>query len=362
MKKYKAALISLGSLSSQWTIQAMEKYFNKVDEIDIRKIEVSLKEPKPEVLYDGKPFPEYDCVYAKGSFKYANLLRSVSMYLCDKTFIPIKPSAFTNGHDKLLTQLKLQAASVPMPKTYLAPTSDAAKLILKKMNFPIIMKFPQGTHGKGVMFADGIESAASMLDALAALKQPFLIQEYVETGGVDTRAIVIGNKVVAAMKRKAVQGEKRANIHTGGTGEATHLDHNTNKVAIEAAKALGCHICAVDILESARGPKVLEINLSPGLQGITEYTKIDVADKIAKYLFEKTAEFKEGKQEKTSKILKDMGIQEGEEKEIISNLDFRGDRILLPEIVTKLAKFDEKTEVCLKIKNKSLKIDEFSIE
>ncbi|MBD3309584.1 RimK family alpha-L-glutamate ligase, partial [Candidatus Woesearchaeota archaeon] len=315
-----------------------------------------------EVLYEGKPFTKFDCIYAKGSFRYANILGSLTKAYYNDCFMPIRNDAFTVGHNKILTHLQLQKYKIPMPTTYLSATPEAAKKILKKVNYPIVMKFPSGTQGKGVMFADSYASASSLLDALSALKQPFLIQEYVETGGVDIRAIVVGGKVVASMKRKAVIGEKRANIHAGGAGEVSELDKFTKKVAVDTCNILGANICAVDMLESTKGPVVIEINLSPGLQGITKATGVDIADKIAKYLFEQTRERVEGrKKQGTSEIFEELGIGEAVKepekvREIISNLDFRGNRILLPEVVTNITGFNDKDEYVIRVDKGSLSI------
>ena len=177
-KKFKAALISMQSKSSQMTIDAMRKYFLDVDDLNIKKIEISL-EKEPKVLYEGKPFSKYDCILAKGSFRYADLLRSLTSILSQDCFMPVKASAFSVGHDKLLTQLKLLREGIPMPKTYISATTAAAKNIVKQMSYPLVMKFPKGTHGKGVMFADSYEGACSLLDALTALHQAFIIQEYI---------------------------------------------------------------------------------------------------------------------------------------------------------------------------------------
>jgi ribosomal protein S6--L-glutamate ligase len=353
----RGAVISLGSKSSLMVIKEMEKYFKLVDNIDLRKIEVNLGSKALEVLYEGKPFQKYDCVYVKGSFRYEPLLRSIATGLHGKTYMPIKPSAFTVGHDKLLTQLDIRQHNIPMPTTYLAATAEAARKILKKVNYPIVMKFPHGSHGKGVMFADSYPSAASMLDALEALRQPFIIQEYVETEGSDIRAIVVGDRVAASMERVADLGEKRANIHAGGIGKPCELDTHTKKLAIKAAEAIEAEICAVDILESAKGPQVIEINLSPGLQGITEATKINVAEKIAKFLYSKAEERHGTKKETTAE---DILQQMVPSKEIITNLDFRGDRILLPEVITKITKLTEKDEVAVKANKGELNIKKFS--
>jgi ribosomal protein S6--L-glutamate ligase len=284
----KAAIISLGSISSKWLVDELKKFFDVVDHIDIQELEVSLGQKKAEILYKGKPLPKYDCIYAKGSFRYAVLLRALTTLLQKDTYMPLKPGSYTIGHDKVLTHLKFQEFGVPQPTTYIASTADAGKKIIKKIPFPVIMKLPAGTHGKGVMLAESPESASSMIDALALLRQPFLIQEYIETDGRDYRIIVAGENIAASMKRVAAKGEKRANIHSGGHGEKIELDAKCKNAAILAAKSCGCDICAVDILPSPRGPLVLEINLSPGLQGITKVTKINVASILAEFLFNYT--------------------------------------------------------------------------
>lgn len=346
----KAALISLGSISSRWTIEALKKHFSQVDHIDIQELEVSLGEKKAEVLYQGKPLPKYDCIYAKGSFRYATLLRALTTLLQKDTYMPLKAGSYTIGHDKLLTHLKFQEHNVPQPTTYIAATADAGKKVIKKIPFPVIMKLPAGTHGKGVMLAESPESASSMIDALALLKQPFLIQEYIETEGTDYRVIVVGDDVAAAMKRIAAKGEKRANVHSGGHGEKIDLDDKTKKVAIAAAKAAGCDICAVDILPSHKGPIVLEVNLSPGLQGITNVTGINVAQLIADFLYKKTKEMREkGKEE--------MVKQLAPEQEIHGVLDYRGNRILLPEVVTMASKLKEDDEVVIKAKKGNITVE-----
>lgn len=359
----KAALVSMQSLSSKWTLERMKKYFDVADDININSIEVKMNAKELEVLYEGKPLPEYDCIYTKGSFRYAPLLRSFASAYYEKLYMPIKPNAYTIGHDKLLTHLALQYNKIPMPDTYFSSSPDAAKKILGRVNYPIVLKFPHGTQGKGVMFADSFASASSMLDALDTLKQPFLIQEYVETDGIDVRAIVIGDKIAASIKRKAVVGEKRSNLHAGGKGEPCILNSQTKKIALNAAKAIGAEICAVDLLETHKGYQVIEVNLSPGLQGITGATDIDVADKIAKYLFEKTSEFKKkGEENEADKIINEIHIPSDENtaQQIITNLDFRSERILMPKIVTQITKFDEDDEFLVKVQKGKVVIEKYS--
>jgi len=357
----KAAVISLGSVSSKWTVKSMKNYFREVDHLNIKDIDVTLGSGEPEILYKGNPLEDYDCVFIKGSFRYATLSRAIASILRNKTYTPIKSTAFTVVHDKLLTQLKLQQNKLPMPKTYLAATPAAAKKILEKITYPIIMKFPQGTQGKGVMFAESFPAANSMLDALTALNQPFLIQEYIETDGADIRAIVVGDKVVAAMRRTAATGEKRSNIHAGGEGDVIQLDSHTKKVAVEAAKVVGADICGVDMLESTKGPMIIELNISPGLQGITKATKIDIADKMAKYLHKRTKEFVSKKKKVgAEEILKEIG-EAGVAKEIITNLDFRGERILLPHVISKETGFTDKDELIFRVEKGKLVLEKLNI-
>ena len=358
----KIALISLQSRSSQMIGEALKKYFDVVEDVDIRKIEVNLAAGKLDVLYDGNEFGKYDCIFARGSFRYAPLLRSITDALSPYSYMPIKAGAYTLGHDKLLTHLALQERKIPMPKTYITATPEAAKKILEKINYPIIMKFPSGTGGKGVMFAESFAAASSILDALVTLRQPFIIQEYVETGGIDIRAIVVGDRVVASMKRKADIGEKRANIHAGGVGEAVMLDAHTKNIAIETAKAINAEVCAVDILESPKGPLVVEANLSPGLQGITKATGIDVADHIAKYLFERTKESKEkGTQKKTMEIMEELGVEKRGVQEILTNLDIRTGRTILPKIVTEIGKLDTEHEYIIRVRAGKVVIEKSNI-
>jgi len=354
----KAALISLGSVSSNLTIDAMKKYFDSVDPIKLKDIEINLGTKEKVVYVSGKPLAHYDCIYTKGSFRYNPILRAITSALRNESYMPILASAYTTGHDKFLTQLKLQAEGIPMPKTYLSSSVEAAKNLIEKLTYPIILKLPQGTQGKGVLFADSYAVAASILDTLVTLKQPFIVQEYIETSSTDIRALVVGSKVVAAMKRRAVHGEKRANIHAGGKGEPVILDTKTKKIAVKAAQSLGVGIAAVDILESVKGPLVIEINLSPGIQGLMDATKIDIPDIIAKFLYEKTKVMVEGKKKSSaSKIFSDIS-SERNKKEIISSLDMRGERILLPEVVTKISHFSDKGEYLISVDKDEIRIKE----
>lgn len=353
----KAAVISMGSVSSKWIAESMKKYFDKVDHLRIRDLEVGLGGKKAEVLYQGNPLENYDCIYARGSSHYANLIRAIATLTSQICYLPIPADAYTIGHDKILTHMTLQSSRISMPKTYLVATINSGKKVLKKVQYPVVIKLPSGTHGKGVMLADSYESASSLIDALVVLKQPFLIQEYIETDGTDIRVLVAGDEVIGAMKRIAVQGEKRANIHAGGIGKLVQITDKTKKLAISAAKALKCDLCAVDILESDQGPLVIEVNLSPGIQGLTKATNINVADNIAKFLHDRTklmCDLKAGK--KTEELMKE--IIEGE-KEIITQLDVKNDKIIIPSLMKKISEFEEGDDVVIKAKKGKVCLERF---
>ena len=359
----RAAVVSLGSKSSKWVIEEMKKYFDVVDDINLKEIEISIGQDDM-VLYKGKKLEKYDCIYAKGSFRFAPVLRALTHDLGRNCYMPIGPEAFSVVHDKFLTHIILQQSKIPMPKTYLASTVQASRMLLDKINYPIIMKLLQGTQGKGVLFADSHAAASSILDTLSSLNQPFIIQEFIDTAGSDTRVIVCGEKVVGAMVRRAKANEQRSNIHSGGKGEAVKVSDEVKKLAVKTAKALRMDIGGIDILEGSKGPVVIEANLSPGLQGITDATKENIAAKLAQFLYEKTLEFKQNQDggDSAEKLFGDMGIsiedsEDGKVQNIISNLDFRGDKIILPEIVNKIAKFKEEDECVISLEKGKVSIE-----
>ena len=366
----RAAIISLGSVSSKLIAKEMETYFDEVEILDIRHIEISVGTGATGILFQGTPIKEFDCVFIRGSFKYATIQRAIASLLKGKCYMPFSPDVFSIVHDKLLTHLDLERANIPMPKTYLSSSAKAAKELLKILPYPIIMKIPNGTQGKGVMFADSFAAATSILDTLDTLKQPFLIQEFIETNGEDIRVIVVGDKVVACMKRKSSSEDKRSNLHADGKGEQVIPSPEIKKVAIQTAKALGAEICGVDILEGIRKPLVIEANLSPGLQGITSVTGINVASSIAQYLYDQTSCFVEElkKKDHVTKLLSEEGIRQAEPKQkdslqsveskqnIITSLDFRGERVLLPKIVSKSSHFVEDVDYMIEFQEGRVEI------
>jgi ribosomal protein S6--L-glutamate ligase len=338
-------------------VTALSNYFDTVDHINLKEIEISISGTERTTLtYRGKSLPTYDCMYIKGSYRYGMLLRSITQYFeNEKTYIPIHAESFIIVNDKLLTHLELDKSRIPMPKTYVVATVESAKISLPKMKFPIIIKLPQGTHGKGVMMVDTIASAKGLLDTLSTLNQPFLIQEFVECGGEDVRCFVVGDQVVASMKRKAAGEDIRSNLHSGGVAEKFEASPAMKEIAVKAAKQLGCDICGVDILETPQGGVVIEANVSPGLQGITKASGIDVAGVMAKFLYEKTKEKLDGNKEAGKKILEqeityvNTPVNNSPTQDIIVKLDFRGNRILLPESAMKLSGFTPENDYIMRV-------------
>ncbi len=351
----KLGVVSVGGPGAKLILERAKKYFDEVELVNIKKLSTKVDSGK-QVLYEGKPLKGFDCLYFKGSFRYELLQYTASHLLAGTVYLPLHASVFPTCHNKLLTLLRLQREGVAVPETYFCSNAEEARNVLQMVKYPIILKTPAGTQGKGVMVADSVESAKTLLDALETFGQAFIIQEYIDTGGTDIRAYVVGNKVVASMQRKAGKEEVRANIHQGGTGLAFELDYDTEQLAVKAAKAIKADVCGVDILQGVR-PVVLEINATPGVEGISAATGKDVPDIVAKYLYEKTVEFrKEEKRGNVQNIMDDLNVQKVDSKEILTNLDIKMGRIRLPEVVTKVANFRDGEEVSLFIDKQEIAI------
>lgn len=184
--------------------------------------------------------------------------------------------------DKLGCLQRLAKAGLPVPTTVLTRSPKAINRALEAVGgVPVILKFLRGTQGTGVMSSESVASARSMLDAIWSLGEDVLLQRFVsESRGRDLRVLVVGGEVVAAMRRHACEGEFRSNIHRGGVGEAIVLPRPLERLALQAARITGMEVAGIDILESAAGPLLLEVNSSPGFQGLEEATGIDIALRI----------------------------------------------------------------------------------
>lgn len=354
--KLKFGLISLGSVSSKMILDEAAKVFDRADLIDLRKVEIKI-DKKTTVLYNGEPLEDYDCLYMRGSFKYANLLYGLTEVYKDKCFIPIDSNAHIIAHNKFMTHLLFsQDKNLKMPGTYYAAKITETKEFLKTLNYPIILKFPSGTHGKGVIFAESSASAISMIDALDIFKQPVLIQDYINIRS-DIRIIVAGDKIIGSMKRIANSGDIRANAHQGGNAEPFIVTPTIKMMALEAAKKVKANICAIDIIESDYGPLILEVNTSPGLQKITQVTKKNIAGEMAKYLYDETYKLRSQKDKlRTRDVMGSVGIEEIGTRDFEAELVVKNGKILLPEFAYKMSEFKEGEDVTYRISKDKIEI------
>jgi len=202
--------------------------------------------------------------------------------------IPTLTSSFglLHSRDKFLAGQILASRGFSVPRTVAFASADNIEPAIKAVGgYPFILKKLKGTQGEAVYLINDVDKAYRKLSKYIRKRKPFLVQEYIkESKGSDLRCFVIGGRVVAAMRRTAANGDFRANIHAGGTGEAIELTEDERDMAIKAANTLKLHIAGVDILQSDKGPMLLEVNSSPGLQGIETTTQIDIASQIMSYI------------------------------------------------------------------------------
>ena len=194
--------------------------------------------------------------------------------------------AITRSRDKLRSLQLLSRRGVDMPVTAIAHSTKDVKGVIDTVGgAPLVVKLLEGTQGIGVVLCETRKAAESVMEAFRGLDAQILAQQFIEeAAGMDIRCFVIGNKVVAAMKRQAREGEFRSNLHRGGTAERIKITSEERKTAVLAAKTMGLRVAGVDLLRSKQGPMVLEVNSSPGLEGIEKATNIDVAGKIIEYI------------------------------------------------------------------------------
>lgn len=195
-------------------------------------------------------------------------------------------TAIAKSRDKLRSLQLLSRDRIPMPKTGFADSPLDTKDLIKLVGgAPLIIKLLEGTQGKGVVLADTNKAAESVINAFKSLKANILVQEFVkEANGKDIRCFVVGNKVVASMQRQAEEGEFRSNLHCGGKASPIKITSEERQIALKAAKSMGLRVAGVDIIRAHDGPKVLEINSSPGLEGIEACSKIDIADLMIQHI------------------------------------------------------------------------------
>jgi ribosomal protein S6--L-glutamate ligase len=276
--------------STRRLVEAIRQKGHKAVVIDHVKCFVMIEGGKPTIIYKGKAVKGIDAVIPRiGTSVNAFGCAVVRQFELMKVFTTVKSQAILRSRDKLRSMQVLARSGVDIPKTIFAKNpTQVTELIQLVGGPPVIIKLLEGTQGVGVVLAETIKAAKSTIEAFYGLKANFLIQEYIaESKGADIRAFVIGNKVVAAMRRQGADGDFRSNLHRGGEGFNIELTPEEEETAIAAARSLGVKIAGVDMLQSDRGPLVMEVNSSPGLRGIEEISGIDVASLIISYIEDK---------------------------------------------------------------------------
>lgn len=260
---------------------------HEVDVIDTMHCYMDITSSKPSVRYKGKPLPKYDAVIprigASVTFYGTAVVRQFEMM---GTFSINESVAISRSRDKLRSLQLLSRKGIGLPRTGFANRPDNIEDLLQNVGgAPVVIKLLEGTQGIGVVLADTKKAAESIIEAFMGLNANILIQEFIkEAGGADIRCLVIGDKVVAAMKRQGAPGEFRSNLHRGGSAELVRLSPAERKTAVDAAKTMGLNMCGVDILRSNNGPVVMEVNSSPGLEGIENATGKNVAGMVFDYI------------------------------------------------------------------------------
>lgn len=273
--------------STQRLVEAAVAKGHECIVMDHSKCYVGIQQGKPSIHYRGENITDIDAIIprigASVTFYGSAIVRQFEVM----GVISANPShAITRSRDKLRCMQILSGAGLGLPITGFArTTSDVDDLISMVGGAPLVIKLLEGTQGIGVVLAETKKAASSVIEAFYGLGNNILIQEYIkEAKGTDIRAFVVDGKVVGAMKRTAKEGEFRSNLHRGGTAEIVKLTRKERETAVAAAKAMGLTVAGVDMLPSTRGPLILEVNSSPGLEGIEKATNKDIAGEIIKYL------------------------------------------------------------------------------
>lgn len=278
-----------GNYSTKRLKEEAIKRGHKVTIIKYRDCYASIEQNNPTVSYKGESLEKFDAIIpriASNMTKYGSaILRQLEMQGIYSTSSSI---AITRSRDKLRSMQLMAKAGIGIPKTVVSRnTTDIDDLLDQLGGMPVIIKLARGTHGNGVVLAETKKAAKSVLQAFYLSNDDgtnILLQEFVkESAGTDIRAFVVGSRVVASMKRQSLDDDFRSNLHKGGEGTTIKLTEEERKMAIKAARAMGLNIAGVDMMRSARGPLILEVNASPGF-GIEKVTGRDVASAIIEYV------------------------------------------------------------------------------
>lgn len=275
--------------STRRLVEAGEQRGHEMLVLDTLKCNIVIEQKNPHVIYNNEILEGIDAIIprigASVTFYGAAVIRQFEMM---HTFSAVESQAMVRSRDKLRSLQLLSRAGLGLPKTAFMNFSKDSELLLKEVGgAPVIVKLLEGTQGLGVVLAETKKAAMSVIEAFNGLKARVIVQEFIsESKGADVRAFVVDGKVVGAMKRQGKEGEFRSNLHRGGKATLIKLSVAEKKAAIDAAKAMGLSIAGVDLLQSNRGPLILEVNSSPGLEGIEGATKVDIAGKIIEFVEE----------------------------------------------------------------------------
>ena len=282
------AILSKGETlySTQSLLKAGAKRKHVMEVLDPSHCSLSIENGKSVVRFHDEIVDDLDAIIprigASNTYYGATLVRHFNAM---NVFSVVSAEAILQTRDKWTCSQLLSTFNVPIPKTILGSSSNLEYLLSNFKNEPVIIKILEGTHGNGVILADTYLSALSTIETLKTAGVKFLLQEYIEESkGTDLRVIVVGGKVVSAMKRKSKEGDFRSNLHRGGSSAKINLSYEEENIALRAAKAMKLGVCGIDILQSSRGPLVLEINSSPGLEGIEKTTEVNISEKIISYI------------------------------------------------------------------------------
>ncbi|GAA4405926.1 30S ribosomal protein S6--L-glutamate ligase [Nibrella viscosa] len=279
-----------GLYSTRRLVEAVQQHGHEPLVIDHLDCQVIIENDSPSILYKGEVLDQIDAIVPRIGASVTDygcaIVRQFEMM---KVFTTAKSQAIMRSRNKLRSLQVLSRAGVGLPKTVFANHTDEIDRLIRLVGGPpVVIKLLEGTQGIGVVLAETTKAAKSTIEAFYGLKKHVLIQEYIaEAQGADIRAFVVGGHIVGAMKRQGVEGDFRSNLHRGGNAKAILLTEEESQTAVNAAKALGLKVAGVDMLRSDRGPLVLEVNSSPGLEGIEKATKQDVAGQIISYIEEK---------------------------------------------------------------------------
>lgn len=272
--------------STKRLVEAAEGLGHVAHVIDHLKCNIEIEQKGPALYYDNKYLTGYDAVIPRIGASVTFGTAVVRQFEMMNVFTAVNSRGIIHSRDKLRCLQVLSKEGIGLPKTVFTNYSRDVKHVVDSAGgAPVVLKLLEGTQGLGVVLAENMNAAQSVLEAFNGLKARVIVQEFIrEAKGADIRAFVVDGEVVGAMRRQGKPGEFRSNLHRGGTSSIIELSTEEKYTAVLAAKAVGLGIAGVDLLQSARGPLVLEVNSSPGLAGIEKTTKTDIASKIIQYI------------------------------------------------------------------------------